>query len=116
MLGIVIGGSIILIMGIVDDIMPLKALHRLYIQIGAALVLIFFGITVKSITIPFIGGNGSYYIKFIGIPLTVLWVVGITNAINFIDGLDGLSGGISLISALTLLEYQLLVEDLQLCI
>lgn len=102
LIGIIIGGTIMLIMGIVDDIYQLKALPKLMIQIFAAIILIIFGVTVKSVTIPFIVGDGSVGINYIGIPLTVLWVVGITNAINLVDGLDGLACGISLISALTL--------------
>lgn len=100
--GIIIGGTIILIMGIIDDIKQLKALHKLIVQIAAATVLIYFGITIKSVSIPFIVGNGSVYIKYLGVPLTILWIVGITNAINLIDGLDGLACGICLISSLTL--------------
>lgn len=100
--GILIGGTMMLVMGIVDDIYQLPALPKLILQIGAAVVLIFFGVTVKSVTIPFIVGDGSVGIQFIGIPLTLLWVVGITNAINLIDGLDGLACGISMISTLTL--------------
>lgn len=100
--GILIGSSMILIMGIVDDVYQLKALPKLLIQIMAAIVLIAFGVTVKSVTIPFIVGDGSAQINYFGIPLTILWVVGITNAINLIDGLDGLACGICMISALTL--------------
>lgn len=102
MIGILAGGSIILIMGIIDDIRPVKALPKLIIQIAAALVLIYFGVTVKSVSIPFIGGDGSIYVKYMGIPITILWVVGITNAINLIDGLDGLACGICFISSMTL--------------
>jgi UDP-GlcNAc:undecaprenyl-phosphate/decaprenyl-phosphate GlcNAc-1-phosphate transferase len=101
-LGIIISGTIILVMGIFDDIRPLKAHQKLFVQILASLILIFFGVTVKSITIPFIGGDGSFSIKYLGILLTIIWVVGISNAINLIDGLDGLAGGICLISSLTL--------------
>lgn len=101
-IGIILGGSIILIMGIVDDIKSLDALPKLIIQIIAALILIYFGVTVKSISVPFIGGDGSMSIKYLGVPLTILWVVGITNAINLIDGLDGLACGICFISSLTL--------------
>jgi UDP-GlcNAc:undecaprenyl-phosphate/decaprenyl-phosphate GlcNAc-1-phosphate transferase len=108
MMGIMIGGTLILIMGIVDDIKQIKALPKLLVQILAAVILIYFGITVKSVTIPFVVGDGSLYIKYLGIPLTILWVVGITNAINLIDGLDGLACGICLISALTLFGVSLI--------
>jgi UDP-GlcNAc:undecaprenyl-phosphate GlcNAc-1-phosphate transferase len=107
-IGIIIGGTIIVIMGIMDDIKELKPLPKLAFQIAAALVLIGFGISVKSITVPFSQGEGSLYIGYLGIPITLFWVVGITNAINLIDGLDGLACGIGLISSLTLFGVALI--------
>lgn len=100
--GIVIGGTLVVIMGIIDDIKTLKPMPKFAFQIAAALVLISFGISVKSITVPFFTRGGSLNIGYFGIPVTLIWVVGITNAINFIDGLDGLACGIGLISSLTL--------------
>lgn len=101
-IGIVIGGTLIVIMGIIDDIKQLKPLPKFAFQIAAALVLIGFDISVKSITVPFFTRGGTLNIGYFGIPITLVWVVGITNAINFIDGLDGLACGIGLISSLTL--------------
>lgn len=100
--GIVIGGALIVIMGIFDDIKPLKPLPKFIVQILAAIILIIFNIKVNSITVPFFIQGGSMNVGFLGIPITLIWVVGITNAINFIDGLDGLACGIGAISALTL--------------
>lgn len=100
--GIVIGGTLIVVMGIIDDIKNLKPLPKFAFQIAAALVLISFDISVKSITVPFFIRGGSLNVGYFGIPITLIWVVGITNAINFIDGLDGLACGIGLISSLTL--------------
>lgn len=108
--GILIGASIIVAMGIVDDIKPLRPLHKLLFQIAAALVLIAFDVTVKNITVPFAQVNESAYVGYFGIPITILWVVGITNAVNLIDGLDGLACGISLISALTLFGVCIISE------
>lgn len=101
-IGILAGGSIIVIMGIIDDIKQLKPFQKLIFQIAGSIVLIFFDISVKSITVPFFAKGGSISIGYLGIPITLLWVVGITNAINLIDGLDGLACGIGLISSLTL--------------
>jgi UDP-GlcNAc:undecaprenyl-phosphate GlcNAc-1-phosphate transferase len=101
-LGMLIGGTIIVIMGIIDDIKSLRPIPKLLFQIAAAIVLILFGVSVKSITIPFVSENASAATGLLDIPITILWVVGITNAVNFSDGLDGLACGISLISALTL--------------
>lgn len=107
-LGIVIGGTLIVIMGIMDDIKALKPGPKFAFQIAAALVLVSFGVSVKSITVPFFIHGGSMDVGYFGIPITLIWVVGITNAINFIDGLDGLACGIGLISALTLFGVALI--------
>lgn len=101
-LGIIIGSSIIVVGGILDDIKSLKPIQKLIFQIIAATVLMLFGIRVNSITVPFFTENSSMDIGYSGIILTYLWVVGITNAVNLIDGLDGLACGICLISSITL--------------
>lgn len=101
-IGIILGGLVLIISGIVDDIRPIKPLTKLTFQIIAALILIMFGVTVRSITNPFITGDGSMAITYLGIPITIIWVVGITNAVNLIDGLDGLACGICAISSITL--------------
>lgn len=101
-LGVLIGGSLIVLMGIYDDIKPLKALYKLIVQIIAALILVSFNIKVNMITLPFDSTGNALDITFLAIPITILWVVGITNAFNLIDGLDGLACGICFISCLTL--------------
>ena len=102
-IGIILGGTLITAMGVVDDIRPLKPVSKLVVQIAAAIILIVFGISVKSVTIPFLSENASAGTGILCIPITIFWVVGITNAINLIDGLDGLACGISMISSLALL-------------
>jgi len=104
-IGIIIGGTLIAAMGAVDDIRPLKPVTKLIVQIIAAIILILFGISVKSITMPFLQDNASASVTtgILCIPITIIWVVGITNAINLIDGLDGLACGISMISSLALM-------------
>lgn len=101
-LGVLIGGSLIVAMGIYDDIKPLKAIYKLVVQIAAALVLIMFDMKVHMITVPFDSTGNTVDITFLAIPITILWVVGITNAFNLIDGLDGLACGVCFISCLTL--------------
>lgn len=102
-IGIVLGGLVIAIGGVLDDIKSLKPLHKLMFQLLAVFILIIFDINIKMITIPFVSDNASMFIGIFEIPATILWVVGITNAINLIDGLDGLACGISTISAITIL-------------
>ncbi|MBU7008219.1 glycosyltransferase family 4 protein [Phosphitispora fastidiosa] len=103
MKGLLIGGTLIMLLGLVDDIKDISPRVKLLGQIIAAAVLVAFGIQVDFITNPW-GGTFSlthFGINF-GIPLTILWIVGITNAVNLIDGLDGLAGGLASIAALTL--------------
>lgn len=96
MLGLVLGAIIIFVIGAADDIYHLSPLWKLVGQSLAAAVAMYNGIMVHFVTNPF---DGMLVLGFLGIPLTFLWIVGITNAINLIDGLDGLAGGVSAIAA-----------------
>lgn len=100
--GILLGDLIIVIMGMFDDIKELSPKKKLVFQILASIVLLLYGIRVDHITIPFLPGTGTYFIGWLGIPITIVWVVGITNAVNLIDGLDGLACGVCSIAALSL--------------
>jgi UDP-GlcNAc:undecaprenyl-phosphate/decaprenyl-phosphate GlcNAc-1-phosphate transferase len=99
-LGIVLGSFIIILTGIFDDIYELSAKIKLLGQLLAAFsVVILGGVHVDFINIPFIG---QVEFGILSIPLTILWIVGITNAINLIDGLDGLASGVSSIALITI--------------
>ncbi|MDD5633938.1 MAG: MraY family glycosyltransferase [Candidatus Omnitrophica bacterium] len=87
--GIMIGSSIILLAGLIDDVKELSAFIRLIVQIICALTVVACGVHIKVFT----------SCASIEAVLTVLWIVGITNAMNFIDGLDGLAAGITAIAA-----------------
>lgn len=107
LLGVIAGSIIIVIMGIFDDIKPLSAKVKLLVQILVAGLVVYCGVRINFITNPLsylFGGADKTFIQFgnWSYPLTMIWIVGITNAINFIDGLDGLAAGISTISAVTL--------------
>ena len=95
-LTIVLGGSILLLVGFIDDQFGLPPLFRLLAQIICALLLVAHGNRIEVIF-------GTPIDPLLSISLTVLWVVGITNAINLIDGMDGLAGGVSFITAMSLL-------------
>ncbi|SHG44787.1 UDP-GlcNAc:undecaprenyl-phosphate GlcNAc-1-phosphate transferase [Thermosyntropha lipolytica DSM 11003] len=97
--GIIYGGIIIFIVGLLDDLFKLKAWIKLIGQMAAAAVAVYCGITVNFVTNPF---DGMLNLGILSIPVTLLWIIGVTNAINLIDGLDGLAGGVSLIAAGTL--------------
>ncbi|MGE5676545.1 MAG: MraY family glycosyltransferase [Pseudomonadota bacterium] len=104
MLGVLIGATMIVVLGFFDDIKPLSAKFKLMVQIVAASVAIYSGVRISYVTNPLHFLIGGEYIHF-GLwtyPLTLFWIVGVTNAINLVDGLDGLAAGISGISATTL--------------
>ena len=111
-MGIVIGALIIAMMGAVDDIMNLNPWVKLIVQIIAALVAIRCGIVFTAISNPnFLSYNTTIQIGWLAIPLTILWIVGCTNAINLIDGLDGLAVGVSAISSFSMMIVALFVAD-----
>ncbi|MDF2635291.1 MAG: glycosyl transferase family 4 [Pelosinus sp.] len=99
-MGLLVGGTVILIVGIIDDLKPLPARVKLLGQIVAAAVLVMFDIRIEWLTNPF---GEMIYVEYLAIPLTILWVVGLTNTVNLIDGLDGLAAGVSTIASVTIL-------------
>jgi len=110
--GILIGTVIIVILGVLDDIFSLKAYLKFAVQIVAALVAVFHGVLIEIFSNPFVFSESEYvFLGILSIPITVLWIVGITNSVNLIDGLDGLAVGISTISSIVMLVIALLVAD-----
>ncbi len=95
---ILVGALIILLVGLSDDLSPVSAWIKLGAQIAAGLVLFQGGLRIDILWTPL----GVIQIGSVSVLITVLWVVGLTNAINLIDGLDGLAGGVSLIGAVTM--------------
>ena len=96
---ILIGSFIVILTGIVDDIKPIRATHKLLGHIAAACVIVFYGkILLDEIT------AFGYSLNFgiLSYPITILFIIACTNIINLIDGLDGLSGGICSIFYITI--------------
>ena len=111
-LGLLVGSVIIAVMGGVDDIVSLNPWVKLIGQIVAALVAIRCGLVFDVISNPNIFAEETYIeIGWLSVPLTMLWIVGCTNAVNLIDGLDGLAVGVSAISSLTMLIVSLFVSE-----
>jgi UDP-GlcNAc:undecaprenyl-phosphate GlcNAc-1-phosphate transferase len=96
---------IILALGIADDIRELSAMTKLLFQLPAALMAVMAGPEISAIADPFTATRLDF--AWLSVPLTVLWIVGITNAFNLIDGLDGLAAGTALISSATLVAVSL---------
>jgi len=104
--GIMIGAYIIAGMGFVDDIVNLRPMIKLLLQLFAAFVCVRFGLVIDAITWPV---TETYMeLGYWGVPLTVLWIVLCTNAFNLIDGLDGLAAGVTAICSFFLLAASIL--------
>jgi len=88
---LLLGGTLIFVMGLMDDVSPLPAIVKFFTQILIAFLVVFLG----DIHITSVGGGA--WENLLGIILTVLWIVGLTNAMNFFDGMDGLASAVSMI-------------------
>ncbi|MGG1314810.1 MraY family glycosyltransferase [Cohnella laeviribosi] len=103
------GGTLIVLLGALDDRFTLSAKLKLLVQIAAACVVVFgFDIKINLVNVPF-GSAMQPVGEWLSIPLTILWIVGVTNAINLIDGLDGLAAGVSAIAIGTILVMSALM-------
>lgn len=101
LMGVIAGGTLIFLVGIIDDLRNLPAKVKLICQILCAFILFQFSVRISFIGNPF--GEGYYYFPWIvSLLVTVGWIVGITNTINLIDGLDGLAGGVAFIASISI--------------
>jgi UDP-GlcNAc:undecaprenyl-phosphate GlcNAc-1-phosphate transferase len=97
--GILLGATIAVTVGAIDDLRGLRWFEKLGGQVAAAAVPAAFGVWVSRFTFPFLGVNALP--EWLGIALTVIWIVAIMNMVNFLDGLDGLAAGVSAIAGFT---------------
>ena len=118
LLSIMLGAMIIVVLGIFDDIVSLSARFKFVIQIIAASIPVCIGgLKIEFFTSfnPF--SNSQYFsLGVFAVPVTIFWIVGITNAVNLIDGLDGLAAGVSSIAAITMLAVGLLTNEIMVAI
>ncbi len=109
-LAMVLGATVIVITGMIDDMREISAKAKMLGQLVAGCIIVFVGgIQIEHINLPF---GGSLDFGFLSIPFTILWIVGITNAINLIDGLDGLAAGVSTIALITLACMALIMGNI----
>lgn len=101
-------GTLVLIIGMLDDVYELTAKVKFLTQILAAVIVILGGVQVTFINLPF---GAELELGIFSVPITLLWIVGVTNAINLIDGLDGLSAGVSAIVLATISALAILQND-----
>lgn len=110
--GVMIAGTFVFIVGFLDDILDIPARVKLAGQILGCLILFFFQVRIDFVT-DFIAGQGLVALGFLTYPLTLLWVIGLTNTVNLVDGVDGLAGGIVFIALATLLTVRLITPSAQ---
>lgn len=107
--GMILGGSIIVLVGALDDRFDLAPRWKLLGQIAAAVAVMAFGVDIEMVHLPFI--ETELQLGWWSYPLTLLWIVGVTNAINLIDGLDGLASGVSGIATASIMGLALLMGN-----
>ena len=95
--GILLGSSLMFLLGLIDDIYNLNAKFKLFIQVAIATLVYLLGVQINELPIA-----GGIDLGIFSYPITLLWIVGISNAVNFIDGVDGLAGSVVTVNAITL--------------
>ncbi len=108
--GIFWGGLLVFAIGVVDDLRGLPAWFKLAGQVVAALIAIYFKVEITFFSGP---GGGILALGLLSLPITLFWLVGVTNAINLIDGLDGLASGITAICSITLFVVALRAHQVE---
>ena len=99
LIGFLVCSVALLVLGVIDDIRGLSAQSKFPVEVVLASVMYFAGFAIKGVNIPLIG---AVELGPLALPVTVLWFVGMANAMNLIDGIDGAAAGISAIAAISL--------------
>ena len=100
-IAILSGALIMVVLGVFDDKYALGAKFKLMIQIIAAAIPVIAGVRIERIILPFLKSGGIEF-GWLAYPITILWIVALTNAVNLIDGLDGLAAGVSAIASFSM--------------
>ena len=115
--GMLAGAVIIVILGVLDDKYSLPAVPKFLVQIIAALVAVMAGNRIEVLSNPNIfSADPVWQLGWLSFPVTVIWIVAITNAVNLIDGLDGLACGVSSISSASMLVIALRFSELDVAV
>ena len=110
-MSIAIAATVIVIVGFIDDKFQIKPWHKLSGQLLAAIVVLSDGLFIKYLSIPFVEESVQVSL-WIAIPISIIWIIGVTNAVNLIDGLDGLASGVSIIAAAAIFVMALIMNDI----
>lgn len=106
--GVVLGSILYFIIGLADDLFNLSPISRLLMQITVAAGCWWMGVRIDFLSVPF---DSLIQIGWLSLPVTVIWLVGMANAINWIDGVDGLAAGVSGIAAVVMLVVTLFMDQ-----
>ena len=106
---ILLGGVLVFGVGLWDDVRPLSPWVKLSVQVAGAGVAVALGVRIDHVTIL----GSTLGLGLLALPLTVVWIVGLTNAFNVMDGLDGLATGLAIIAAATCAAVSLARDDVQ---
>jgi UDP-GlcNAc:undecaprenyl-phosphate GlcNAc-1-phosphate transferase len=104
-MALAIGTGIVFLVGVLDDLVGVSAAKKFVFQLLAAWLLVRVGWSFEVLRLP---GLGEIHLGLFGGVVSLLWIVGVTNAINLIDGLDGLAGGVATIISVSFLAYAIL--------
>lgn len=101
---LIIYSGLMLVVGILDDIKDIKAIYKLALETISALLAVLSGVMLHIIP------DGMWWSSFVNVAISIVWMVGITNAVNIVDGLDGLAGGIAFIGSCAFLAIFMLYD------
>ncbi len=107
--GVFIGAVLFFFIGLADDLFSLSPASRLLLQTLVSSLAWYWGVRVDFLSLPFIGG--LFDLGWLSLPITIVWLVGMANAINWIDGVDGLAAGVAGISAVMMLIVTLFMKQ-----
>jgi UDP-GlcNAc:undecaprenyl-phosphate GlcNAc-1-phosphate transferase len=107
LLTLVVATTMVFLVGLIDDLVGVRSWKKFLVEVAAAGLLVQVGWSFAVISLPW---GGVLELGMLGPPVSVLWIVGVTNAVNLLDGLDGLAGGVVAIIASSLLAYALLLS------
>lgn len=111
--GILLGSALIVLLGAVDDKRKLGAWTKLLFQIVAAVIAVLHGVTIEMLRDPTsLTESGFLVLGALAVPVSIIWIVGITNSVNLIDGLDGLAAGVSVISSIAMFVVAMLSDEI----
>jgi UDP-GlcNAc:undecaprenyl-phosphate GlcNAc-1-phosphate transferase len=105
-IALAIASGILFVIGLLDDLRGVPPLAKLGGQTLAALIVVYAGFRIDVLVLP---PNYVFSIGWLSVPVTVVWLVGVSNALNLVDGLDGLAGGVGVIALLAATAAALVV-------